>query len=309
MVARVTILALLMIGCSHPHAPTQQPRPGNYTAIVDGVTIAYHVAGEGPVCLAHPGGPGAEWTYLRMPLVEKTFTMIYIEPVGTGASGKLAKPTDYQVPKYVEMLEGLRAHLGLDRVYVLGHSHGGFVAQLYALTHPDRMRGLILYDTSPTTGPDWQADVVANLKWFEKEPWFADASKALAEEGTAATDADLTAIFHREAPLYFAHYTRRRGELDPMIAKIKIAAAPTKASEPGPSGVAPPFDVTSKLGQIQCPTLIVVGEKDFICSQKMAERLHQGIHGSQLVVLGQSGHMGHVEEPEQFASAIARFAL
>jgi pimeloyl-ACP methyl ester carboxylesterase len=38
--------------------------------------------------------------------------------------------------------------LGQDRVHVLGHSHGGFVAQQYALDHPDRIAGLVLYDTS-----------------------------------------------------------------------------------------------------------------------------------------------------------------
>lgn len=28
---------------------------------VDGVPLVYHVYGQGPVCVAHPGGPGGEW--------------------------------------------------------------------------------------------------------------------------------------------------------------------------------------------------------------------------------------------------------
>jgi proline iminopeptidase len=62
---------------------------------VDGIRQVYHVAGRGPVCVAHSGGPGIHWAYLRSPELEERFTMVYLEPVGTGESGRLATAADF----------------------------------------------------------------------------------------------------------------------------------------------------------------------------------------------------------------------
>ena len=63
--------------------------PGTHEIVVDGVTQRYHVAGAGPVCVVHSGGPGIAWEYMRMPRVEAALTTVYVEPVGTGESGRL----------------------------------------------------------------------------------------------------------------------------------------------------------------------------------------------------------------------------
>jgi proline iminopeptidase len=270
---------------------------GDHHFAVEGGEIAYHVHGKGPVLVAHPGGPGAEWGYLRMPQAEGAFTLVYVEPIGTGASSRLPRPSDYTMERYVADLEALRAHLGVARFDLLGHSHGGFVAQSYALAHPERVAALVLYDTSPSTGKEWQADVEANLQWFAKEPWFADAAAALAEETSATTDDAMTAVFAREEPLYFADWTRRRAEFAARLGTMRFSVAPTKASDPSASaqaGVAPAFDVRGRLHEIKAPTLVIVGRKDFVCSVKMAEILTREIRGATLAILEQSGHMGHV---------------
>lgn len=317
--ARTALLALfalelVAVACARV---TNRPEPnsslaaGEHRVAIGGVDIVYHVMGHGPIVLAHPGGPGGWWSYLRMPEVEKAATVVYIEPVGTGASESLANPNGYTMDRYVGDVEGLRVHLGLERVVLLGHSHGGMVAQAYALAHPERLSGLILYDTSPTTGPDWQKDVAANLAWFEKEPWFVDASAALAEETSAETDDAMTAIFRREMPLYYAEWTVRAKEFERFREEVRFSVAPgrsvTDRSSPGQVGVAPVFEARDRLGTIEVPTLIIVGIKDFVCSEKMARLLHDGIRGSRLVVLEHSGHMGHEEEPEAFARAVAEF--
>lgn len=300
----------LLAGAAPPGGDRLPLAQGDHVVRLNGADIAYHVHGAGPVLVAHPGGPGAEWRYLRMPEVETTFTVVYIEPIGTGRSGRLPKPSDYRMERYVDDLEALCAHLGLERVYLLGHSHGGFVAQSHALAHPARLAGLVLYDTSPTTGKEWQADVEANLQWFAREAWFKDATAALAQETSARTDEEMTAIFKRETPLYFAAWTKRRAELEARLGEPRFSVAPTKATDPSAStqaGVAPAFDVMDQLAKIKVPTLVIVGRKDFVCSPKMADRLARGIAGARRVVLERSGHMGHIEEPEAFARALADF--
>ncbi|CAF1636152.1 unnamed protein product, partial [Didymodactylos carnosus] len=48
---------------------------------------------------------------------------------------------------YVEELQSVILHLKFDKVYILGHSWGGIVAQYYALKHPNELKGLILAST------------------------------------------------------------------------------------------------------------------------------------------------------------------
>jgi proline iminopeptidase len=284
--------------------------PGAHRVMIAGAEIAYHVAGSGPVVLAHPGGPGLEWSILRMPQVEKFATVVYLEPVGTGSSGRLPDSSGFTMERYVGDVEGVRAHLGLDKVVLLGHSHGGFVAQSYALAHPDRLRGLILYDTSPTTGAEWQKDVAANLQWFKNESWFADATDALARETTASTDDEITAIFRREMPLYFADWTSRAQEYEPYRAHVRLSVAPGKVSDssaPSQVGVAPVIELRDRLTTIDVPTLVIVGKKDFVTSEKFGRMLHEGIRGSRFLLLEHSGHMGHIEEGTAFARGIHSF--
>jgi proline iminopeptidase len=312
--SRILILfMLLMLGASTSDASPVPPElaPGAHRVTIAGSEIAYHVAGSGPIVIAHPGGPGIEWTILAMPQVEKFATVVTIEPIGTGGSGRLPDPRGFTMDRYVADVEGLRAHLGLDKFVFLGHSHGGFVAQSYALAHPDRLRGLILYDTTPTTGTEWQKDVEANLQWFKDEPWFAEATDALAHETSATTDEEITAIFRREMPLYFAEWTRRSKEYEPYRANVRLTVAPGKATTDSSAsnqvGVAPVLEVRERLGAIRVPTLVIVGKRDFVTSEKFGRMLHEGIRGSQFLLLEHSGHMGHIEEPAAFSKGIRSF--
>ncbi|SDT02909.1 alpha/beta fold hydrolase [Actinoplanes derwentensis] len=117
-------------------------RPGRTHEVrVGELTLICHVHGRGPLCVVHPGGPGPHGEYLRIPLAERELTMAYLEPAGSGWSGTLG--TD------VEHLHTVIERLGGDPVFVLGHGHGGLVAQSYAMTHPGRPAGLILYGTTP----------------------------------------------------------------------------------------------------------------------------------------------------------------
>ncbi|MGH3739501.1 MAG: alpha/beta fold hydrolase [Micromonosporaceae bacterium] len=85
--------------------------PGTHDVLIDGIALRYHIAGEGPICLVHPGGPGVGWDYLRLPRLEGELTLVYLEPVGTGASGRLADPRGYTLAQYARLVEGLIDHL------------------------------------------------------------------------------------------------------------------------------------------------------------------------------------------------------
>lgn len=274
---------------------------GTHEFTLDGIRQVYHVAGHGPVMIAHSGGPGLDYAYLRSPELERHFTMVYPEPVGTGSSGRLARH-DYRLDTYVRFLAALVDQVGEDRVFLLGHSYGGFVAQAYALDRPERLAGLVLYDTSPMTGPEFWAGAMANLEAYPRrypdQPAAAEVPAAFQRAVSAADDETLSAGLRAALPVYLADFWARRPDFAALENGIRGWVEPAGAEEPTP------FDVRDRLGEIAVPTVVIVGRYDFICGPRFAVLLHQGIAGSRLVVLEHSGHLGHLEQPAEFVGAV-----
>jgi len=278
--------------------------PGVHEFSVEGVRQVYHVAGQGPVCVAHPGGPGLDYSYLCSAELEQHFTMVYLEPAGTGRSGQLKDADGYRVATYVRFLAALVDHLGQPQVYLLGHSAGGFVVQAYALDHLDRVAGLILYSTAPESGPDFWAGATAGLAAYPQRhpdvPEAAAVPESFRQALIAPDDETLSALFASALPVYFADFWRRRSEFASFRAAIRMAKVPALTQDPTP------FDVRDRLGELGVPTVVIVGRHDFICGPGWATLLAEGIPDATMRVLEESGHFGHIEQPTEFADAAAQ---
>ncbi|NMO54066.1 alpha/beta hydrolase [Actinoplanes sp. TBRC 11911] len=270
---------------------------------VDGVRQVFHVAGAGPICVAHPAGPGVDYAYLRSPELEDQFTMAYVEPVGTGASGRLPDPAGYRPETYVRFLDALIGHLRVPSVFLLGHSYGGVVAQLYTLAHPERVAGLALYSTSPIAGPEFTTAAMTNLAAypasFPHTPEAAAASLALTRALAATDDETLTDYLRRAMPVFFEDYWAHRLEFTSFVKSVRAWAVPSKARE------SLAFDLRDDLHRITVPTIVMTGLYDFVCGPRWARMLHAGITNSQLAIFENSGHLAHVEQPADFALAMA----
>ncbi|MER6943120.1 alpha/beta hydrolase [Nonomuraea sp. NPDC000554] len=288
-------------------AVTAPLSPGTHTVNVGRVAQRYHVAGTGPVCLAHPGGPGLSWEYLRMPAAEEHLTMVYVEPIGTGTSGRLpAHPHGYTRERYAQALDGLIRHLGVARVHLLGHSHGGFVAQHYALTRPDRLAGVVLYDSAPVTGPEHFAESARNMEAFARRnagrPGLRDVLDAWESLGGLADDEAVTRAARGLLPAYLADYWDHQEEYAPLFS-VTGAYISGLDDQLVPDAI----DDRAMLGSIDVPALVIAGRHDVICGPRWAEELADGIPRAELVLLENSGHLGHVEEPDAFARAVTAF--
>src|ERR1700730_15485927 len=175
----------------------------------DGRKLTYRKLGSGPMLVCHPGGPGFSSSYFAdLASLWERFTLVMLNPRGTGASDRPKDPRAYQIDDYVADVEELRGHLGLDQILLLGHSHGGVVAQAYAAAHPARVQRLVLASTLARFGPENDAAMREGMDKRSGQPWYPDAVAALDEEqeGKFTTDQELSALFFREFPLYFARY-------------------------------------------------------------------------------------------------------
>ncbi|MFK4105112.1 alpha/beta fold hydrolase [Streptomyces sp. NPDC019531] len=281
---------------------------GTHTVEIDGVVQRYHVHGTGPVCVAHSGGPGILWEYLRMPALERHLTVVYPEPVGSGGSGRLpSHPHGYTRSRYSRFLDGLIEHLGVPEVHLLGHSHGGFVAQYHALHHPERLAGVILYESAPLTGPEHGAEAVRMVQEFAarhaEHPELPGIMAAFQAIPAISDDARMTAVAQGLFPAYFADYWGREEEFAAARAAVRATYISGLEEDLTPHVI----DDRAELGSLTVPTLVVVGRHDFICGMRWAEELHGLIPGSELLILETSGHFGHIEEPDVFARAIVDF--
>ncbi|MGW1504326.1 alpha/beta fold hydrolase [Streptomyces mirabilis] len=281
---------------------------GVHTVEVEDVVLRYHVHGTGPLCVAHPGGPGFAWEYLRAPVLERQLTMVYVEPVGTGGSDRLAAhPHGYTRALYSRQLAAVIDHLAVPRVHLLGHSHGGFVAQYHALHRADQLAGIVLYDSAPVTGGEDAAEVMCSVQEFATRhtghPELPSVLGAFAAIPSIGDDEAMLAAAKGVLPAYIADYWAAPQRWAPLRQSLRA----THISGLDEHGVPDSVDDREPLRTLAVPALVVAGRYDVVCGVRWAEELHRLIPASRLVVLEHSGHFGHLEEPERFADEVAAF--
>jgi pimeloyl-ACP methyl ester carboxylesterase len=273
----------------------------------DGRKLTYRKLGHGPVLVCHPGGPGFSATYFGdLAALWEQYTLIMLNPRGTGGSDRPGDKLAYGIDDYVADLEELRRHLELERFLLLGHSHGGVVAQAYAAKFPGRVRSLILASTLPRFASEQEGAMHAGLEKRSGQTWYPDAAAALAEEqaGSFESDEQLTALVWREMPLYFAHFgAAEAGYLD----TLKTDTINADALRLFNNEIFNTFDLRSALPSITAKTLVVAGDEDFICGPICAREICAGIPGARMVIVGDAGHMLFVEQPQNFHDEVADF--
>ncbi len=270
-------------------------------------TLTYRREGSGPMLFCHPGGPGFDSGYFHgLAGLTDSRTLVLLNPRGTGESDAPADARAYATEDYVADLEELRAHIGIERLDLLGHSHGGVVAMAYAAAHPSCVSKLILASTLPRFAEPQQQAMEELMASRSDEPWYDDARAALeAEQAGDFADADeLHALVQREMPFYVA-----------KLGEVEQAYLGAIASErPNPDAlklfndeIFETFDLRPDLARIDAPTLIITGELDFICGPVSAHEIAAAMPAAELVILPGCGHFIFVEQPEAFRSAVLDF--
>ncbi|MEU6290935.1 alpha/beta hydrolase [Streptomyces sp. NPDC046988] len=284
--------------------------PGTHTYRLAGLVQRYHVHGSGPVCVAHSGGPGILWEYLRIPALEEHLTMVYVEPVGTAVDSRLpSHPHGYTRERYSSFLEILIDRLRVPKVHLLGHSHGAFVAAHHALHRSGQLAGVVLYEGAPVTGPEHSAEAGRMVQAFAAKhaghPGLPGVLAAFGAMATMADDEQTEAVAKGVLPSYFADFWGDEERLAPLRDAVR-AVYISGLDEDGTPDI---IDDRAALRELAVPALVVVGRHDVICGPRWGLELHELIPGARLLLLENSGHLGHVEEPGLFADGVRRFVL
>jgi proline iminopeptidase len=272
----------------------------------DGRTLAYRRLGSGPTLVCHPGGPGFSSLYLSsLGGLDDELELVLLDPRGTGASDPARDPRRYAIDDYADDLEELRRHLGLERMQLLGHSHGGVAAVAYTARHPERVERLILASSLARFGSEQAAAMEAAIAARAGEPWYEDARDALETElrGDFSNARELTDLVLRMFPFYFAEYG---DEERAYVASLTADELSVQALRLWEREIFEHFDLRPLLVRLTMPTLVIAGSEDFITGPRAAEDF-AAIPGAQSVILDGAGHMIFVEAPDRFREAVLSF--
>ena len=178
----------------------------------------------------------------------------------------------------IDVLDALR----LERVDVVGLSLGGWLAAELALRHPARVGRLVLVDAAGTRVPGTpREDLFMAAPARARQLLFADPASALARQivpDAPPPERLEAALRGREAAarlLWNPHVQYRK--------------------------------LTSRLGRIKAPTLVVWGAQDRLLPRALGEAYQRGIPGATLTTIDGCGHLPPVEQPERFARIVLDF--
>lgn len=234
------------------------------------------VEGKETVLFIHGAGGGQyTWSYQKG-FFEREFNPVIIELPGHGESGGEGEE---EVGKYAEQVYAFLKALGLQNVFLVGHSMGGAIAQTLALTHAELIKGIVLVGTG------------ARLKVF---PMIFDGIKNDFEETVRKIN-------------QFAFSRRVQTDLIEKGVSSMLQCRPEVVY--GDFLACDRFDLMNEVEKIVRPALILCGDDDQLTPLKYSEFLNSRIKGSKLEVLPNAGHMVMMEVPQAFNERVREFIL
>lgn len=308
LVAATTCLIALSLIPTYATAEALNARlaNGEHTALIDGLSFHYVVAGHGPLLVVQAPGWGIGPEYLENGLapLKKEFTLLTFDPRGSGASTHVASTDRLTNADLADDLEHLRRYWGLKTMDVVGHSNGSAIAILYAERYPSRVRKLIVIGSQLLGYRGSKGSVrAAEDARRQKDPQFAYFLAHISDP-TPKTDAEFTQYFKDRVGFYsYAPSTTVPAFLKTMTNTMTASVNQAFIEGPPPSQAPPLAD----LGKVLAKTLVVEGMQDPACPLDESERIQSGIVGSKIVAIDKSGHFPWIEQPEEFFSAVMQF--
>jgi len=307
-VAAVLMMTTANVPCpamaTDPAPDESDPTITTGTIPAKGATLFYKTKGTGdPIVVLH-GGPGFDHRQF-LPFIwdlAVDHQVILFDQRGTGLSDGTVDSASINIDTFVDDIEAVRQHFGIERMNLLGHSWGGILAMYYALQHTNELRSLILCSTTASV------DAFDEMRTNYMGQRTTEDQAALQEIGNSEAfnngDPEACEQFWR---VWFRTYFHDRTQAD----RMDLFFPPNTIQNCG--AVAGfvldsigAFDLHDELNTITCPTLIMHGKADPMPAA-FAERIHEHIPGSEIVLAPEVGHWFFVDGTKIFADSILEF--
>lgn len=249
----------------------------------DGLRIHYDVAGPNnatPVVLVHGlGGRAENWENL-LPYLTRAGYRVYMPDLP--GFGRSEKPPNfsYSVKDQAATLTSFLNAVGLPKVDLGGWSMGGWIVQLVAGEHPERIQKLILFDSAGlNVPPSWNTHL------------FTPDNLQELHQFDALLTRDPVVI-----PRFVSRDLLRTSKQNAWVVQRSMQAMLTGANT-----------TDDLLPHLQMPVLIVWGTEDRVVPLSQAETIHRLIPQSQLELASGCGHLAVIQCANQIGPGLVNF--
>ena len=305
-VLAAALLAATLAGCARdiPYE-TLKAKYANPTSkfvtLENGVNVHYRDQGRAdgpPLVLVHGFAANLDTWEPWVARLGDTYRVVSLD---LPAHGLTVTPPGYMMSTagQVEVIDQLTRKLGLTPFVLAGNSMGGGASWNYALSHPDRLRGLILVASvgprppevegaPPREGPPAVFRVMANpvgraaLRSLNPRP--------LAEPGLKRAYIDESLV----TPALVDRY-------------VDLALAPGRREMILAGRQGRPSASPDAVKGVSTPTLVMHGEKDVVVPPEVGRRLAELIPGARLVIYPEAGHVPMEQIPDRSAADVRAF--
>jgi 3-oxoadipate enol-lactonase len=257
---------------------------------VNDITMNYEQQGAGEPLLLIPYLSADNACYaFQVAEYAKYFTCFSIDPRGAGETDKPAGT--YSTEMFADDVAAFMQAIGIDRAHVFGLSLGGAIGMWLAAKYPGRVKSLSLHSSWSKSDPFMKAVV---------QGW-----QAMARGMGSVTEMVILGIFpwcftpelYASKPDYIASladFVRSRPK-QPVDAFLRQSDAVIA------------HDAEAQLSRIKVPTQIGFGRRDVVTSTRLAQHLHEGIAGSQVVLFDDCAHAPIYENVAEFNARTLAF--
>ncbi|KAL4937175.1 hypothetical protein BDV06DRAFT_227200 [Aspergillus oleicola] len=227
------------------------------------------------------------------PLAVQGYRVLSFTYRGHGQSSR-TKP--YTFAQIVEDIEALRVHFAGDekKSIIIGGSFGGFLALQYAITYPENISHLVLRGTAGSWHHEAQAIETLEAR-LSRSPGLSVSMLRDKIFGSFASDLEFALVMHAAGPLYAEP---ENFDADKALKRNLETVFNAEAHNDLYSDSEKFFDYRGGLKGVTARTLVIVGERDWICPPEQSRVLAEGIPGAKLVVVSGANHSVHLEKNE-----------
>jgi 2-hydroxy-6-oxonona-2,4-dienedioate hydrolase len=261
-------------------------------AAINNARIYYEIAGEGqPFVMIHAGvADNRQWNN-EFAYFAQRFRVLRYDMRGYGKS----EPVDGEF-SHLQDLISLLDYLHLDQPLILmGCSMGGGLAMDFALTHPSKVKSLIMVGSGPTG---------LELDTPEPDELFEEAEKAY-------TAGDLDRASEIEIQIWFDGMGRTPTQVNPTMRQLAYEmnriALSHDARQLGKRIPDAEITAAEHLSQLRIPVLIIVGAQDIPYMLAAADYMVNKIPSAQKVIIEDGAHLPNMDQPDQFRQIVTKF--
>lgn len=277
----------LFTGCSKQQPEKDTPPELQYFDAPN-AKIAFRTYGQGEpllMCMGYSANMDI-WDTSLIDLLKQKYKVTVFDYRGMGYSTNT--DTSFTINTLAEDLNGLCDFLQLKKANIMGWSMGGYVAQSFAINHPEKVNKLILYATD-------LGDTIAIPPDQEILELLAD---------TLATPAQIMGTLFPSKwvethPNLEKYFSNAKEPLNYKTIKLQDAASSIWLSPGGGSA--------GHLHKLKMPTLIISGDMDVVVPYKNSEMLSDSIASSTLIKMNDGGHGLMFQYPETVGRYILTF--